>query len=147
MAVDVHTEIDINRPRSDVAAFAADPDNATAWYKNIKSVQWETPRPVVVSSRVRFVAQFLGRTLEYTYEIREIEPGSRFVMSTAQGPFPMETTYQWEDAGDRVTRMTLRNRGDPAGFAALSAPFMARAMRRANQADLQRLKDLLEARA
>lgn len=40
-----------------------------------------------VGSRMRFVARFLGRTLEYTYEVREVEPGRRFVMSTAQGPF------------------------------------------------------------
>jgi uncharacterized membrane protein len=145
MAVDVLTEIEIGRPRSEVSAFAADPANASAWYKNIKSVAWETPPPAVVGSRVRFVAQFLGRTLEYTYEVREVEPGSRLMMSTAEGPFPMETIYQWEDAGEGRTRMTLRNRGEPAGFAALSAPLMTRAMRRANEADLRRLKDLLEA--
>jgi len=144
MAVDVVTEIEIRRARRDVAAFAADPGNATAWYKNIESVEWETPPPAIVGSRVRFVAQFLGRTLEYSYEVREIEPDSRFVMSTAQGPFPMETIYLWEDAGDGSTRMTLRNRGEPAGFAALSAALIRRSMRRANQADLRRLKGLLE---
>lgn len=143
--VDVVTEIEIGRARTKVAAFAADPGNATAWYKNIKSIAWETPPPLAVGSRVRFVAQFLGRTLHYTYEIRELEPGSRLVMSTAQGPFPMETTYLWEDAGDGITKMTLRNCGQPAGFVALSAPVMMRAMRRANAADLRRLKDLLEA--
>ena len=144
MAVDVLTEIEIQRPRDEVSAFAADPSNATAWYKNIRGVEWETPPPAVVGSRVRFVAGFLGRTLEYTYEVRELDPGRRFVMSTAEGPFPMETVYVWEDAGDAATRMTLRNRGEPSGFAALSAPLMARAMRRANQADLRRLKHLLE---
>ena len=143
--VDVVTEIEIGRPRIEVAAFSANPDNATAWYKNIRSVAWETPPPAAVGSRVRFVAQFLGRTLQYTYEIRELEPGSRLVMSTAQGPFPMETIYLREDAGDGITKMTLRNRGQPAGFAALSAPVMMRAMRRANAADLRRLKGLLEA--
>jgi uncharacterized membrane protein len=144
MSVDVLTEIEVARPRDEVSAFAADPNNAVAWYKNIKSVDWLTPPPAVVGSRVRFVAQFLGRVLDYTYEVREFEPGRRFVMSTAQGPFPMETTYTWEDAGERATRMTLRNRGEPAGFAALSAPFTSRAMRRANEADLRRLKELLE---
>jgi hypothetical protein len=128
-----------------VAAFAADPGNSTAWYRNIKSMEWETPPPALVGSRVRFSAQFLGRTLDYTYEVREIEPGRRFVMSTAQGPFPMETTYAWEDANDGMTRMTLRNRGEPTGFAKVSAPLMARAMRRANEADLRQLKKLLEA--
>jgi hypothetical protein len=145
MPVDVLTEIEIARRREEVAAFAADPANATAWYKNIESVEWETPPPVEVGSRLRFKAKFLGRTLEYTYEVREIESGRRFVMSTAQGPFPMETTYTWEEAGEAETRMTLRNRGEPSGFARVSAPLMSRAMRRANEADLLRLKQVLEA--
>lgn len=144
MAVDVVTEIKITRPRDEVSAFAADPSNATAWYKNIKAVEWDTPPPVVVGSRVRFRAHFLGRTLEYTYEVRELEPGRRFVMATAQGPFPMETTYTWEDAADGATKMTLRNRGEPSGFAAVTAPVMTRAMHKANVADLRRLKALLE---
>jgi uncharacterized membrane protein len=144
VAVDVLTEITIERPRDEVAAFAADPSNATTWYKNIKAVEWETTPPAVVGSRVRFRAHFLGRTLEYTYEVREIEPGARFVMATAQGPSPMETLYTSEDAGPGAAKMSLRNRGVPSGFAAVTAPVMARAMRRANQADLQRLKALLE---
>jgi uncharacterized membrane protein len=144
VALDVTSEIEINRSREEVAAFAADPSNVTAWYKNIKSVNWETPPPVVVGSKIRFHAQFLGRELEYTYEVREITPGRRFVMSTAQGPFPMETTYTWEDSLGGGTKMTLRNRGEPSGFAAVAAPVMALSVRRANQADLRRLKAVLE---
>ena len=138
------TEVLIQRPRDEVAAFAADPTNATAWYKNIKSVAWDTPPPAAVGSRVRFVARFLGRTLEYTYEIRALDAGRRLVMSTSEGPFPMETSYEWSDAGPSATRMTLRTRGEPTGFAKVSAPLMASAMRRANEADLHRLKELLE---
>jgi uncharacterized membrane protein len=144
MAVDVVTAVEIDRPRQEVAAFAGDPANVTAWYKNIKSVELQTEPPLAVGSRMRFVAEFLGRTLDYTYEIRELEPGRRLVMSTEQGPFPMETTYSWEDAGPSQTKMTLRNRGEPTGFAKVSAPLMALAMRRANEADLRRLKALLE---
>jgi ligand-binding SRPBCC domain-containing protein len=143
VTVDVLSEIEIDRPRAGVSAFAADPTNATAWYKNIKSVEWETPPPAVVGSRIRFRAQFLGRTLEYTYEVREFEAGCRFVMATAEGPFPMETTYTWQDSG-RATKMALRNRGEPSGFAAVAAPVMTRAMRKANEADLRRLKAILE---
>ena len=144
MTVDVLTEIEINRPRDEVFSFAADPANATAWYKNIKAVEWETPPPAAVGSRIRFRAQFLGRALVYTYEVREVDPGRRFVMATPQGPFPMETTYSWEDAVDGGTKMTLRNRGEPSGFAAVTAPVMTRAMRRANESDLRRLKAILE---
>jgi hypothetical protein len=142
--VDVVTEAEIARPRSEVAAFAADPDNATRWYENIESVRWETPPPLAVGSRLAFVARFLGRTLSYTYEVREHVPGERFVMATSQGPFPMETTYGWRDSLDDGTLMTLRNRGEPSGFANIAAPLMARAMRRANRKDLDKLKELLE---
>jgi hypothetical protein len=73
-------------------------------------------------------------------------PDERLVMSTEQGPFPMETTYEWADAADGSTRMTLRNRGRPAGFSKLVAPFLGAAVRRANRKDLARLKEILEQR-
>jgi uncharacterized membrane protein len=144
MAVDVHTDIEIDRPRNQVSAFAADPNNAPAWYVNIKAVEWKTPPPLGVGSQLAFVAHFLGRRLAYTYEIVDLVPGERLVMRTAQGPFPMETTYTWESTSERRTRMTLRNRGEPAGFSAIAAPLMAAAMRRANRKDLAQLKALLE---
>ncbi len=144
MAVDVTTVIEINRPRAVVAAYASDPDNAAAWYQNIKSVEWKSSKPMVVGSRIAFVAQFLGRTLSYTYEVKGIVPNERFVQATAEGPFPMETTYAWEDTAAGGTTMTLRNRGDPTGFSKVVAPVMARAMRRANLKDLAQLKEILE---
>ena len=144
VAVDVVTEIEIDRPLADVAAYAADPSNAPQWYENIESVEWKTPPPAAVGSRLAFVARFLGRRLEYTYEIRQLVPGARLVMSTADGPFPMETTYDWAAAAAGRTRMTLRNRGEPAGFSKVAGPAMAVAMRRANRKDLARLKEILE---
>jgi hypothetical protein len=142
--VDVQTAVEVARPRDEVATFAADPDNATAWYENIEAVEWKSAKPLAVGSRIAFVARFLGRRLAYTYEIRELVPGQRLVMSTDEGPFPMETTYTWEDAGAGATRMTLRNRGEPSGFAKVAGPVMASAMRRANKNDLARLKTILE---
>jgi uncharacterized membrane protein len=142
--VDVVTEIVISRPVPDVAAFVSNPDNAPRWYQNIKSVEWLTAHPVRVGSRLAFVAEFLGRRLSYTYEVEEIAPNRRFVMRTAEGPFPMETTYEWEPAGSGQTRMILRNRGSPSGFGVVIAPLMAFAMRRENRKDLRRLKELLE---
>jgi uncharacterized membrane protein len=144
MAVDVVTEIEVARPRAEVAAYAADPDNATAWYEKIESVEWKTGRPLALGSQVAFVARFLGRRLAYTYEVEALEPGERLVMRTSDGPFAMETTYIWEDTAAGGTRMTLRNRGEPSGFSHVAAPFLARAMRRANRQDLRRLKELLE---
>jgi hypothetical protein len=144
MPVDVVSEVVIARPRADVAAYACDPDTTTEWYANIHAVEWRTPPPLSVGTRLAFVARFLGRRLAYVYEVREWVPGERLVMRTSEGPFPMETTYAFADAPGAATRMTLRNRGEPAGFAKVAAPVMARAVRRANEHDLRRLKALLE---
>jgi uncharacterized membrane protein len=145
LPVDVLTQIDIARPREEVSAFAADPDNAPRWYSNIKRVEWKSERPLGVGSQIEFGAEFLGRQLDYTYEVKEHVPGERLVMATAEGPFPMRTTYIWSDAPGGGTTMELRNEGEPSGFKAIAAPVMKAAMRRENRKDLRRLKDLLEA--
>ena len=144
--MDVVTEIEIKRPRAEVAAFASDPDNAASWYENIESVEWLTGKPAKVGSRIAFVARFLGRRLRYTYEVKALIPGERVVMATAEGPFPMETTYTWSDGSEGGTRMSLRNRGEPAGFSKIAAPVLVTAMKRANRKDLHRLKQILESR-
>ena len=144
MPVDVVTEIVIDRPPASVAAFASDPTNAPKWYVNINSVEWKTEPPVRVGSRVAFTARFMGRQLAYTYEVVELVPDAKFVMRTAEGPFPMETTYTWQPVGNGSTRMTLRNRGEPSGFSKITAPLMASAMARATRKDLALLKRLLE---
>ena len=145
MNVDVEVEALIPFPREEVAAFAGDPTHAPEWYANIRSVQWRTPPPVAVGSQMDFEARFLGRRLAYTYEVVELDPGRRLVMRTADGPFPMETTYTWEDR-DGGTFMRLRNRGEPSGFAKVAAPMMARAMTGAMRKDLARLAERLASR-
>ncbi len=147
MAVDVVTAVEIARPRAEVAAYATDPDTAPSWYENIKGVEWLSSRPLAVGSRVAFRAEFMGRRLTYTYQVRELIPGERLVMATSAGPFPMETSYGWEDTASGGTRMTLRNRGEPSGFSKIAAPVLATAMRRANRKDLRRLKEILESRS
>ena len=127
-----------------MSAYAGDPTHAPEWYANIQSVTWHSPPPARIGSTMDFVARFLGRRLAYTYEVVELVPGERLVMRTAQGPFPMETTYTWQPVDPGRTRMTLRNRGEPAGFARVTGPVMAAAVRRANRKDLANLKRILE---
>src|SRR5687767_12741277 len=103
--VNVSTEITINQPVNQVAAYAANPDNAPEWYVNIQSAEWITPKPLAVGSRIIFKAEFIGRKLSYTYEIVEYVPMQILVMRTAEGPFPMETTYTWKSVAEGKTHM------------------------------------------
>jgi hypothetical protein len=144
VTIDVVSEISIDLPRDEVASFASDPDNATQWYENIKAVEWRTAKPIAVGSQVAFVARFLRRRIAYTYEVVEFLPAERLLMRTTDGPFPMETSYDWRDGPGGSTAMTLRNRGEPAGFAKVTGPLMATAVKRANRKDLRLLKRILE---
>ena len=144
--VDIFTEIIIQAPRKIVSDYAVNPDNAPAWYENIKLVEWQTPKPLTIGSRIAFKAQFLGRELAYVYEIAELVENQKLVMRTANGPFPMETIYTWEAIGENQTRMTLRNKGIPTGFSRFFTPFLSMSMRKANNNDLKKIKEILERR-
>jgi uncharacterized membrane protein len=142
--VDVTTEITINGPLEKVSEYAANPDHAPKWYVNIKSAEWKTEKPLKIGSKIAFIAHFLGRKLSYVYEIVEFIPGEKMVMRTADGPFPMETTYMWKAVDHNKTKMTLRNRGIPTGFSKFFTPFMSTMMKSANKKDLKKLKEIFE---
>ena len=142
MDVELHTTIE--RPRDQVADYCCDPANVTAWQANISAVRMETPPPTALGSRFRFTSGFLGRTLDYIYEVVDLVPARRIVMRSDRGPFQLETTYLWDDAAGGGTWMTMRNRGEPTAFAGLADPILATAVRRAGTKDLARLKFLLE---
>jgi uncharacterized membrane protein len=142
--VDVTTQIKIAAPIDKVAEYVTNPDNAPLWYINIKSVKWQTPKPLSIGTKITFIAHFLGKILTYTYEFTEVIPGEKVVMRTADGPFPMETTYSWKPIDNNDTLMVLRNAGKPNGFSKLMSPFIGIMMKKANKKDLMKLKSILE---
>jgi uncharacterized membrane protein len=142
--VDVTSDIVIRRPIQMVAEYAASPDHAPEWYVNIDSAEWRTEKPLSVHSQIAFNARFLGKDLSYVYEITEFIPEQKLGMKTANGPFPMKTTYEWESIDEQTTKMTLRNQGEPAGFSKWLTPLMSVMMKRANKNDLKKIKEIIE---
>jgi hypothetical protein len=142
--IDVSTEIDINCSKAKVAEYSANPDNAPKWYVNIKAAKWKTPRPLQVGSQIVFKTKFLGKLLVYIYEISEYAAEQKMVMKTIIGPFPMETIYTWKSIDGNITRMSLQSKGNPGGLSKLLTPLLSFAIKKANNKDLQRLKEIIE---
>ena len=142
MSIDVIAEVVIRRSREDVASFVENPDNDPVWIGGITAAQMLTEPPLAKGTKVKRVASFLGRRIEYAPEIVEYEAQSLLAMR-AGSPFEMLIRYELEDADD-ATRMRIRIQGGGSGFFSLAAPLLSIAVRRNIRGDLKRLKKLLE---
>jgi uncharacterized membrane protein len=143
MSTDVTVEARIDRPREEVARYAADWRNDREWIGALSEVRLVSEGPFGVGSQVARVASFLGKRVEYVNEVVEYEPGRRLVMRSVKAPFPMTVAYEFEDAGGG-TLLRIRARGEASGFYRAAGPLLPRAVRRAIAGDLGRLKRTLE---
>ena len=148
MGVHVEERIRIERPRAEVAAWAADPDNAPRWRKGIDRVEWKSHPPLRTGSRIAFTTPALGLPLAYRYTVEEHVPSERTVFRTEEGPFPIETTLSFADAAadadeGPATEVTLAVHGEKGGSKAANR-ILERTLGRTSRKDLARLKQLLE---
>jgi uncharacterized membrane protein len=141
--VDVSAEVMIAAGTETVARYAMDPANDRAWIGGIREVQKLTDGPLAVGSRVRRVASFLGRRIDYVLEVTQLDPGARLVLRSVKAPFPMSVTYEFEpDAAG--TRARIRLGGDAGAMYRVAAPVLDRAARRGIGRDLRRLQQIME---
>ena len=143
IVIDVSSHIQIRRPRDEVGAYALNLDNARKWVGNLSSLEWITPPPLAVRSRIRLVTELFGHRLIAAYEIVSLAPAERLVLC-AERPFPMEVRYTLESITATSTHMTVRGRADPGGFLSLLTPMIADELRESYRGDLLRLKRILE---
>ncbi len=139
---DVAVEIEVARPRADVARYATDWRNDTEWIGALAEARLVTEPPFGVGSQVARTARFLGRRIEYVNEVVEYEPERRLVMRSVKAPFPMTVVYEFEDAEDG-TLARIRVDGEPGRLYAVAGPLMDAAVRRNLRRDLERLEQLV----
>jgi uncharacterized membrane protein len=143
MTIDVTARTVIDRPRDEVAAYVTDHRNDPVWIGGISESELLGTGPIAEGSRVRRVASFLGKRIEYVNEVVRLEPGSVLDMRSVQSPFPMRITYTFADALGG-TETSVRVQGEPAGLYRVGGPMMRRAVQRSIDRDVARLKRTLE---
>ncbi len=142
----VEESVVINRPPEEVFDYVANRETLPEWSSPILEVQKQT-QGSLMEEGVRFttVAKFLGRRFETPFEVSVHEPPRRHTDRSTGGPFPQEYTHIFEEVAEGRTRLTQVSEGEPGGFFRLAGPLLEMAGRRQFRADLETLKDLLEA--
>jgi hypothetical protein len=136
MSVDITARVQIARDPAAVAAYMTEPDNDPQWIRGVREAELLGDGPVAVGSRVRRLAYFLGRRVEYVNEIVTLD-ATQLEMRSVQAPFPMHITYRFEPLPDGATAVSNHVRGD-------GPRLLAPLVRRNVQRDLERLRDVLE---
>lgn len=144
MWVYVTTDIFINRPKADVAAYVMDTKNTPSWIDGVNAVEWITEQPLQVGSKISFIPRYLGKTFEATYEVVRLRADKELVLRTGKGPFPRETTILWETTSNGGTKMTVKSRGEPTDLFKLFTPYITNSLRRSSKKYLVQLKLQLE---
>lgn len=129
----------IERPVNEVFAYLEDPRNELKWQSSARD------REVLDDGRIRAVEQWLGRKIEFVWEVTEHVASKRRSLKTISGPFEAKLTLSVEPT-DGGTRVTVEAGGVPGGFfGKITEPVVVKLLERDFRADLAKLKAVLEA--
>ena len=145
MSIDVTATTTMAVPREEVARYVIDHRNDPVWIGGISESELLGEPPIAIGSRVRRVASFMGKRIEYVNEVTRLDQGKTLEMRSVRSPFPMVVTYTFDDM-EEGTRASVRVQGDPSALYRLAGPLLSRQVRRSVQRDLERLKEILEQR-
>ena len=142
----IEASVVINRPVEEVFAYVVDPNNTAQWAGPVVEAKQTSEGPVGLGTTSTRVTQFLGRTMEATYEITEFEPNRYCADKMTSGPMPISSRISIESVKEGA-KVTIAGEIEAAGFFKLAAPIVARMGKRQVATDVLTLKDLLEAQA
>ncbi len=144
--ITVENSIEIRRPVEAVFAFVSDQRNSPQWQGSIQEARVTPDGPPTVGTKVTQVVSFLGVKLEPTGEITALEPNRSLSFKGRSGPASLEGTWRFEAVGEG-TRLSGTFQVEPGGLFKMAGPLFASQFKKQQEADLQRLKELLEAQA
>jgi uncharacterized membrane protein len=142
--VNIKAEIFIEKPILEVFEYISDPNNAIDWLKNTISIQWKTPKPVQLNSKIAVKTNYFGKEMFYMYEVVFIEEGKKIMMKTKEGFLPMMTTYHCIDVDENTTLVKIDVKGNPTGFLKYFSLIINMVMKNSYKKSLLKLKKIVE---
>ncbi len=139
----IHHSVTINQPVEQVFAFIRDTRNTARWHPSLSEARATLEGPAQIGTQVTEVRTFIGRKMESTYEIVDLEPNKRIGLKSVSGPFPFKGTITFESLGN-ATRMTFDADTQPRGFLKLADGMIAGMLQKELETDLSTAKHVVE---
>jgi uncharacterized protein YndB with AHSA1/START domain len=140
--VRVEHQVTINRPPSEVFAYLTDVEKIPQWQATAISARLESERLETGAKAVE-VRRFLGREMESTIHVTDLEPDRRFEAEVVSGPLEYRFSHRLEPEGDG-TKIVFTIEGEPGRYFSFAEPIVERQVRRQVVDDFGTLKLLLE---
>ncbi|MEA4909579.1 MAG: hypothetical protein GYA17_09425 [Chloroflexi bacterium] len=144
--IQFETSILIDRPMADVAAFLADPLNLPRWQSMVLDIQPTSAGPLGAGSTFATTSEVMGRRLEGRLQISHYDLPEQLGFSVTSGPMSVHIDLRLKPAGSGV-KLGVHAQGEPGGALKLAGPMLERQVRSQMEANLARLKTVLESGA
>ena len=139
----IQQSVTINQPVEQVFAFMSDTRNTTRWHPSVSEARATLEGPAQIGTQVTEVRTLLGRKMELTFEIVELEPNKRIVMKSVSGPLPLNITITFESLGN-ATSITLDAVTEDSGLLKLADGVIEGMLKKDMEADLSTAKHVIE---
>ncbi len=135
---DIVASVKIDCAPATVARIMFDPKNDTRWIDGAKKVEPFEGSATGIGTKVKRHGAFWGKNFTWTTETAAFEPDRLLILKYIEGPMTGQAIYEIAANGAGAT-VAIRNQG-----AALAMPGTATMLKQTLQADLGRLKRLVE---
>jgi len=136
----------VDRPMQDIFTFLSNPLNLPKWQAMVASIEQATPGAVGVGSKYNVHAELLGRHIDGVMEVTAYEPPTKFGFTNQAGPMQVTVAITLKPVGTGA-KITLNAEGNPAGLFKLAEGPLTHQIKSQMEANLERLKFLLESGA
>ena len=135
----------IAQPPPAVYAYMDDISREHEWQGHLVEASQTPPGPTQVGSRRRYVSEFMGKRLQNTYVVQELDRGHRVVCrSTDDSAISAMSVLTWSPEGNG-TRVSMALEGEAGGaLRFVPSRMIEAAFKKEVDSALARLKALLE---
>lgn len=138
------TSVRIEKPAEEVYRFVGDYANAPRWLNGLTDVQVTGGTPGTKGSTARYTFVENGRTAIFDEEVLAVEPGKSIEFRLKSTDLILQTHLEVAPEGSAAI-VSMDNEMTPLSFVMRALnPFVKGMMRGRQEADLKRLKEILE---